>query len=142
MYHYRKANGAGSDLYQSQYPRRCMPSGLPLTVVEVSHSSEALNSSRWFFSHIALCEEHAKSMKTFFDEPMSLYKSRTRSGETCLSWAPETINVGACIFPTTEPFQPQVGTDGARRTPVPQVAPTGSASTILDQTASLTAGSY
>src|SRR5579863_10779740 len=77
MYHYRKANGAGSDLYQSQYPRRCMPSGLPLTVVEVSHSSEALNSSRWFFSHIALCEEHARSMKTFFDEPMSLYKSRT-----------------------------------------------------------------
>src|ERR1700680_822728 len=119
-----------------------MPSGLPLTVVEVSHSSEALNSRRWFFFHMALCEEHARSMKPFFDEPRSLYSSRTRSGETCLSWTPETINVGACILATTELFQPHVGTEGARRTPALQLAPTGSDSTILDQTASLAAESY
>src|ERR1700690_40894 len=119
-----------------------MPSGLPLTVVEVSHSSEALNSRRGFFPHMALCEEHARSIKTFFDEPRSPYSSRTRSGETCLSWTPETINVGVCILATTELFQPHVGTDGARRTPVPHVAPTGWDSTSFDQTASLATGSY
>ncbi len=45
-------------------------------------------------------------------------------------------------FAATAEVQPQVVTCGARRTPLPQVAPTGSDSIIDDQTASLTAGSY
>ena len=34
------------------------------TLPVVSQSSEALNSIRWFFSHIALWEEQARSMKS------------------------------------------------------------------------------
>src|SRR5258708_2298001 len=60
-----------------------MPSGLPLTVVKVSHSSEALNSSRWFFSHMALWEEQARSIKTFLPAPMSVDTSGTRSSASC-----------------------------------------------------------
>src|SRR5579884_3553495 len=91
---------------------------------------------------MALCEEQARSTNTFFGDPRSVYISRTRSGLTCLSCAPETISVGICILLTTAVVQPQLVTWGARRTPPAQVAPTGSDSIILAQTASLAAGSY
>src|SRR5271157_1451512 len=103
-----------------------MPSCLPCTVPCVSHSRDAWKSSKWFFSHMALCEEQARSTNTFLGEPRSLYNSRTRSGFTCLSCAPETIRVGICVFETTAVVQPQEVTCGARRTPLPHVAPTGS----------------
>src|SRR5580698_6635570 len=119
-----------------------MPSCLPWTVPCVNHSSDALNSSRWFFSHIALCEEQARSTNTFFGEPKSLYNSRTRSGFTCLSCAPETISTGICVFETAAVVHPQEVTCGARRTPLPQVAPTGSEASISDQTESLVGASY
>ena len=96
-----------------------VPSLVPFTVPCVSHSSEARNSSRRFFSHIALCDEHARSMNIFCGVPMSVKSSRTRSGGTCLSCCPTTISVGACTFPTIAAFQPQVAVCGARRTPGP-----------------------
>ena len=40
-----------------------------------------------------------------------------------MSCAPVTIRNGVCIFETTVWLNPQVGTEGARRTPGPQVAP-------------------
>ena len=52
------------------------------------------------------------------------------------------MSVGVCILATTDPFQPQVGTEGARRTPHPHVAPSGSDLTMWDQTDSLVAGWY
>src|SRR5438445_12794722 len=91
---------------------------------------------------MALCEEQARSTNTFWLEPRSAYSSRTLSGATCLSWAPETINVGILVCAATGEVQPQVVTCGARRTPLPQVAPTGSDSIIADQMALLAAGSY
>src|SRR5579864_3560212 len=100
-----------------------MPSCLPCTEPWVSHSSDARNSRRWFFSHMALCEEQARSTKIFLEEPRSVYSSRTLSGLTCLSCAPETISVGICVFDTTAVVHPQEVTCGARRTPLPQVAP-------------------
>src|SRR6266403_474202 len=39
--------------------------GFHLTEPRVSHSSDARNSSRWFFSHVALCDEQARSTNTF-----------------------------------------------------------------------------
>src|SRR5687768_1725221 len=55
---------------------------------------------------------------------------------------PATINVGVCVLVTTAAFQPQVVVCGARRTPGPHVAPTGSDASIVDQTLSLTSFSY
>src|SRR6202030_1276593 len=89
-----------------------------------------------------LCDEHARSMNTFLGEPRSVYISRTRSGLTCLSFAPETIRVGICILATTAVVHPQLVTCGARRTPVPQVAPTGSEAIISDQTELRSPASY
>src|SRR5579863_1723207 len=91
---------------------------------------------------MALCEEQARSTKTFLGDPKSVYSSRTRSGLTCLSFAPETMRVGICILATTAVVHPQVVTCGARRTPVPQVAPTGSECIISDQTESRAPASY
>src|SRR6516165_7551329 len=91
---------------------------------------------------MALWDEQARSTKTFFGEPRSAYKSRTRSGATCLSCAPETIRTGIIILAADAVAHPQVVVPGARRTPVPQVAPTGSDASIADQTASWTARSY
>src|SRR5580658_11230577 len=91
---------------------------------------------------MALCEEHAKSMKTFLGEPKSAYNSRTRSGLTCLSWAPEIIKAGIWVLETTAVVHPQVVVCGARRTPVPQVAPTRSEASISDQTESRVPASY
>src|SRR5580658_6244394 len=119
-----------------------MPSGLPSTVPLVSHSADALKSRLWFFSHIALCEEQARSTNTFLGDPRSSYNSRTRSGLTCLSCTPETIRVEIWVFETTALVQPQEVTCGARRTPLPQVAPTGSESIISDQTESRAPASY
>src|SRR5262249_52451609 len=107
-----------------------------------SHSSEALKSSKWFFSHIALCDEHARSTMTFSFEPRSAYRSRTRWGATCLSCTPVTIRKGVCILETTAWLKPHVGTEGARRTPGPHFAPTGSEASISDHTAALAPGSY
>jgi len=50
---------------------------------------------------------------------------------------PATINVGTSIFAATAEFHPHVVVEGARRTPDPHVAPTGSDSNIFDQTVSL-----
>src|SRR5579863_9763642 len=91
---------------------------------------------------MALCEEQARSTKTFLGDPKSVYSSRTRSGLTCLSWAPETIRVGICVLATTAVVHPQVVTCGARRTPLPQVAPTVSEATISDQIESRVPLSY
>jgi len=52
------------------------------------------------------------------------------------------ISVGICVFPTIAVVQPQFVTWGARRTPLPHVAPTGSDSSICDQTDSRASGSY
>ena len=54
-----------------QYPSFTSPSDIPFTLPSLSHSSEALNSSRWFFSHMALCEEQARSTNTFCFAPRS-----------------------------------------------------------------------
>src|SRR5262252_6224430 len=81
-------------------------------------------------------------MNTFSFVPRSAYNSRTRSGDTCLSCAPATSNVGMSVFPANAGVQPHTVVCGARRTPGPHVAPTGSDASISDHTASLTAGSY
>src|SRR5690349_2815532 len=81
-------------------------------------------------------------MMSFCFDPRSAYSSRTRCGATCLSCAPVTIRKGVWILATTAWLKPQVGTWGARRTPVPQVAPTESEASISDQTTALAAGSY
>ena len=91
---------------------------------------------------MALCEEQAKSTNIFWRDPKSAYKSRTLSCGTCLSCAPETINVGVSIFATTAEFHPQTVALGARLTPVPHVAPTRSDLIISDQTLSAAAVSY
>src|SRR6266849_4818668 len=91
---------------------------------------------------MALCDEHARSAKIFWLEPRSAYRSRTLCCGTCLSCAPEAISVGIFVLPATAEFQPQFVTCGARRTPLPHVAPTGSDSIIADHTESLAAGSY
>ena len=59
-----------------------------------------------------------------------------------MSFTPAIIIVGIFVPPIIAAFQPQVVVDGARRTPVPQVAPTGSEASISLHTASRTAGSY
>src|SRR5665213_4338990 len=91
---------------------------------------------------MALWEEQARSTNTFLDDPKSVYISRTRSGLTCLSCAPETISVGICVLATTAAVHPQVVTCGARRTPLPQVAPTLSEAIISDHTESRAPLSY
>src|SRR5882672_12501205 len=50
------------DSLAPSYPRRSIPSCLPLTEPRVSHSNDARNNSRWFFSHMALWDEQARSM--------------------------------------------------------------------------------
>src|SRR5258708_38936862 len=57
-------------------------------------------------------------------------------------WARETISVGTCVLATTAVVHPQVVTCGARRTPLPQVAPTVSERSISDQTESRVVASY
>jgi len=52
------------------------------------------------------------------------------------------MRIGVCIFATVVWPKPQTVVFGARRTPCPQVAPTGSDASIALQTASLAAGSY
>src|ERR1700690_3394814 len=91
---------------------------------------------------MALWEEQARSTNTFLGDPKSVYSSRTRSGLTCLSCAPETMSVGICVLATTAAVHPQVVTCGARRTPLPQVAPTESDAIISDQTALRAPASY
>src|SRR5262249_29439401 len=140
--HDRNRDGSQRARHLHQYPRRTVPSFAPFTDPAVSHSSDARNSSRRFFSHIALCDEHARSANTFCGAARSVKRSRTRSGCTCLSCWPATMSVGVCIFPTVAAFQPHGAVCGARRTPGPHVAQTGSDASISDQTASLTAGSY
>src|ERR1700730_14352504 len=81
-------------------------------------------------------------MNTFWCDPRSAYSSRTRPDGTCLSCSPVTISIGSCVLATISAFQPQVVTKGARRTPGPHVAPTGSDFIISDHTLSLAAGSY
>src|SRR5689334_1926979 len=112
-----------------------MPDDCPLTVPFSSHSSEALNSSRWFFSHMALWEEQPRSMKILLSLPRSACRSRTRSGLTCLSLTPLTISTGVVIAFTLSVVQPQPEEAmGARRTGGFQLAPTGSDFSISDQT--------
>src|ERR1700683_1343050 len=91
---------------------------------------------------MALCEEHARSIKTFLGDPKSAYSSRTRSGLTCLSLAPEIIRVGIWVFETTAVVHPHEVTCGPRPTPPPQVARTESERRISAQTESNAAGSY
>ena len=93
----------------------------------------------WFASHIALCEAQPRSTKIFSRAPRSAYSSLTRAGGTCLSCTPVTINVGVWVFPTIAAFHPHVVVCGARRTPVPHVAPTGSDASICAHTVSLVA---
>src|ERR1700729_2797179 len=90
---------------------------------------------------MALCDEQAKSTNTLCAAPRSSYNSRTRAGGTCLSCTPVTISVGVSVLATAAEVQPQDVTCGARRTPVPQVAPTGSETSICSHTESLAAGS-
>src|SRR4029453_11531219 len=54
---------------------------------------------------------------------------------------PATISVGVIVLATVAWFQPHVVVCGARRTPGPHVAPTGSDSSISPQTTSGTEGS-
>src|SRR2546427_7287375 len=82
--HYSLINSQFSS-EKHQYPSRSIPSFVPFTEPCVSHSSDARNNIRWFFSHIALWEEHPRSMNTFWRAPRSVNRSRTRSGGTCLS---------------------------------------------------------
>ncbi len=120
---------------------RRMPVRASPTAPVVSQSSDALNINRRFFSHIALCDEQPRSISTFWLEPRSSYSGRTRSGVTCLSWTPAMISAGIFVAAAIAVFQPHVVVDGARRTPVPHVAPTGSDAIRSDQTASRTDGS-
>src|SRR5215471_8059775 len=55
---------------------------------------------------------------------------------------PVTISTGTLIFSTVVLPKPQTVVFGARRTPCPHVAPTGSDASIAPQTASLAAESY
>src|SRR5678816_3425839 len=90
---------------------------------------------------MALWEEQARSTNTFSDEAMSAYSSRTRSGATCLSCAPDTIRNGtASFFAIAGVHVPVIS--GARLTPGPHVAPTGSDASISVQTAFDAARSY
>src|SRR5207245_2964759 len=59
-------NQSGNPAMSHQYPSRSVPSFVPFTDPWVSHSSDARKSRRRFFSHIALCEEHARSTNNFF----------------------------------------------------------------------------
>src|SRR5205085_12132594 len=95
-----------------------------------------------FFSHIALCDEQARSTNTLCGDARSASSSRTRSGGTCLSCCPAIISVGVSVFATAAWFHPHVVVCGARRTPVPHVAPTGSDANICDQILCAVAGSY
>ena len=52
------------------------------------------------------------------------------------------IMVGILVPPIAAAFQPKVVVEGARRTPVPHEAPTGSEASISAHTASRTAGWY
>src|SRR6478752_1581085 len=52
------------------------------------------------------------------------------------------MSTGTLIFSTVDLPKPQTVVLGARRTPCPQVAPTGSEASIAPQTASLAACSY
>src|SRR4051812_15993724 len=119
-----------------------MPLFAPPTEPSLSHSSDARNRIVWFISHIALCDEHARSTNTFSGAARSAYSSLTRSGGTCLSWTPATISVGVWLLPTIDAFHPQLWVSGARRTPVPHVAPTGSDASICAQMTSLAPCSY
>src|SRR5436305_11394520 len=102
---------AGSRQWRNrQYPTLISPDELPLTEFRVSHSSDALKRSRWFRSHAALWDEHPRSMNSFWPLPRSAYSSLTRSGRTCLSWAPATISVGAWTLATAARFHPHVVT--------------------------------
>src|SRR5262245_26334173 len=134
---------AGHSSYSdAEYPSFNIPCFVPLTVPAVRNSSEARKSSRWFLSHAALWDEHARSAKTLFGAPRSVYRSRTRSGGTCLSCAPATTSIGTIIFPTAAWFHPHTAVCGARLTPVPQVDPTGSDARSSDHTESPAARSY
>jgi hypothetical protein len=52
------------------------------------------------------------------------------------------MSTGTLIFSTVDLPKPQTVVFGARRTPCPHVAPTGSDASIAPQTASLAACSY
>ena len=60
-------------------------------------------------------------------EPKSVYSSRTRAEGTCLSCSPEIISVGIRTLAATAAVQSLASTDSPaeRRTPGPQIAPTG-----------------
>ena len=62
-------------------------------------------------------------------------------GTETLRYGQRVHVLGVRVPPIIDAFQPQVVVTGARRTPVPQVAPTGSESISSDQTTSGTAGS-
>ena len=115
-------------------PRDIFPLSIPSTVPSLSHSRDARNSRSRFISHIALCEEQARSRRIFLVDPMSSNNSATRSGDTWPSVAGATSSIGVLCRETSDRFQPHVVTLGARRTPVPHVAPTGSDSSIAVQT--------
>jgi hypothetical protein len=59
-----------------------------------------------------------------------------------LSCSPATIRKGTRTFATAALLKPQVGTDGARRTPGPHFAPTGSDSSISSKMSRAAAASY
>src|SRR5262245_21860782 len=90
---------------------------------------------------MALCDEQPRSINTLSLDPMSSYAARTRSGGTCLSCAPAIINVGVFMPPIMALLKPHVVVEGARRTPVPHLAPAGSDAIMSAHTTSRTLGS-
>src|SRR5262249_32993979 len=117
---------------------------MPFTEPVVSHWRDASKRIKWFFSHIAGCDEHPRSMKTLSVAPIAAWSSRTLAGSTTLSYTPETITVGTLRLTSADCTQTREARRAIdeRRTPAPHVAPTGSDASISVQTASLTAGSF
>src|SRR5688572_5799021 len=120
---------------------RTTPFLVPATSPVIRNSRDAANISRWLASHIALCDEQPRSSSTLLLAPRSSNALLTRSGNTCLSSAAAIIMVGVFMADSIVAFHPHVVVDGARRTPLPHLAPTGSDLIISAHTTSRTAGS-
>ena len=116
------------------------PLRVPLTVPFFSHSSDALNIVRWLVSHIALCDEQPRSINTF-PSRRDRRKRAHALGRHLLVVRAGDHQRRRLHPPIIALFHPHVVVDGARRTPLPHVAPTGSDASMSAQTTSRTFGS-
>src|SRR5262249_3809841 len=95
------------------------------TVPWRSHSSDAANIARWRVSHMAKCDEQARSAYTLLVEPTSVNAARIASGMltgAIASFSPSTMSVGFRSLAATLRFQKNVGKVGTRRRPGAQLA--------------------